>query len=104
MLYIPANNSKSGIYQLLEENDDKGIMFESEGDTLADAIKQDYGSFSDTLRKAFHHENLDLFRRGNEELIEINKPELSVVLSEEIVPADWKAETGWRCLKVIWTS
>ena len=81
MLYIPANNSKSGIYQLLEENDDKGIMFESEGDTLADAIKQDYGSFSDTLRKAFHHENLDLFRRGNEELIEINKPELSVVLS-----------------------
>jgi hypothetical protein len=27
--------------------------------------------------------------------------ELSVVLSEEIVPADWKAETGWRCLKVI---
>jgi hypothetical protein len=27
--------------------------------------------------------------------------ELSIVLSEEIVPADWKAETGWRCLKVI---
>ena len=24
-----------------------------------------------------------------------------MVLSEEIVPADWKAETGWRCLKVI---
>jgi len=81
MLYIPANNSKSGIYQLLEENDGKGIMFESEGDTLADAIKQDYGNFSDTLRKAFHHEHLDLFRRLNNELIEINKPELSVVLS-----------------------
>ena len=81
MLYIPANNSKSGIYQLLEENDVKGIMFESEGDTLADAIKQDYGNFSDTLRKAFHHEYLDLFRRLNNELIEIKKPELSVVLS-----------------------
>ena len=27
--------------------------------------------------------------------------ELSVVLSEEIVPADWKVETGWRCLKVV---
>lgn len=26
--------------------------------------------------------------------------ELSVVLSEEIVPSDWKTETGWRCLKV----
>ena len=27
--------------------------------------------------------------------------ELSIVLSEEMVPADWKAETGWRCIKVI---
>jgi len=27
--------------------------------------------------------------------------ELSVVLSEEMVPAGWKAETGWRCFKVI---
>jgi len=27
--------------------------------------------------------------------------ELSIVLPEEIVPADWKAETGWRCLKVL---
>jgi len=81
MLYIPANNSKSGIYQLLQENDGMGIIFESEGDTLADAIKQDYGNFSDTLRKAFHHEYLDLFRRLNNELIEIKYPELSVILS-----------------------
>ena len=22
-------------------------------------------------------------------------------MPEEIVPADWKAETGWRCLKVL---
>ena len=26
--------------------------------------------------------------------------ELSVVLPEENVPADWLAERGWRCLKV----
>ncbi len=81
MLYIPANNSKSGVYQLLKENEGKGIIFESEGDTLADALKQDYGNFSDTLRKAFHHEYLDLFRRMNDELIEIHHPELSLVLS-----------------------
>ena len=81
MLYIPANNSKSGVYQLLKENKGKGIIFESEGDTLADALKQEYGNFSDTLRKAFHHEYLDLFRRMNDELIEIHHPELSLVLS-----------------------
>lgn len=27
--------------------------------------------------------------------------ELSIVLSEEIVPASWKAERGYRCLKVL---
>ena len=81
MLFIPANNSKSGIYQLLSENGGKGIIFESEGDTLADAIKQDYGNFSDTLRKGFHHESLDLFRRANNEHIEIEHPEISVILS-----------------------
>ncbi len=81
MLFIPSNNSKSGIYQLLEENDGKGILFESEGDTLSDALKQDYGGFSDTLRKAFHGEPLTMFRRLNDEHIEIPNPELSVVLS-----------------------
>lgn len=81
MLFIPANNSKSGVYQLLQENNGKGILFESEGDTLSDALKQDYGGFSDTLRKAFHHEYLDLFRRMNNEHIEIKNPELSVILS-----------------------
>jgi len=81
IIFIPANNSKSGIYQLVEENKGRGILFESEGDTLAVAIKQDFGNFSDTLRKAFHHESLELFRRLNNELIEIKNPELSVVIS-----------------------
>lgn len=81
MLFIPVNNSKSGVYQLLQENNGRGIMYETEGDTLADAIKQDYGNFSDILRKLFHHEPLELFRRQNSELIEIEKPFLSVVLS-----------------------
>lgn len=81
MLFIPANNSKSGIYQLLAENNGSGIIFESEGDTLADAIRQDYGNFSDTLRKSFHHEHLDLFRRMDSEHIEIPNPRISVVIS-----------------------
>ena len=27
--------------------------------------------------------------------------EISVVLPEQVVPAHWKAERGWRCLKVL---
>lgn len=81
MIFLPANNSKSGIIQLLKENNGKGIIFESEGDTLSDALKQDYANFSDILRKSFHHEQISMFRRMNDELIEIDHPELSVVLS-----------------------
>jgi hypothetical protein len=81
MHYIPANSSKSGLIQLVNENKGKGTIFETEGDSLADALKQDYGGFSDVLRKAFHFERLSFFRRTNNEHIEIDNPCVSVVLS-----------------------
>jgi len=81
MLFIPVNNSKSGMLQLLDENQGRGVMFETEGDTLADAIKQDYGNYSDGLRKAFHHEAISFYRRAGKEFREIEHPVLSVILS-----------------------
>jgi len=80
-LFIPANNSSTGVYQLMAENDEKGIFFETEGDTLTRSFKNDFGDFSDGLRKAFHHEHISYHRRGNDEDIEIDNPRLSVVLS-----------------------
>ncbi len=79
--FIPANNSKTGFFELLKENLGRGTLFENEGDTLADAIRQDYGNFSDGLRKAFHHESISYYRRTNREFCEIEAPRLSVVLS-----------------------
>jgi hypothetical protein len=81
MLYIPANNSKSGIVENLADNDGAGVLFETEGDTLADAIKTDYGGFSDILRKGFHQEPISFFRRVGREFREIETPRLSVVLT-----------------------
>ncbi len=81
VLYIPANNSKTGVFELLDSNDGKGIIFETEGDTITDAIKQDYGNYTDGLNKAFHHEAISYYRRGGKELVEIPHPYLSVVLS-----------------------
>ena len=81
LLFLPANNSKSGLIQLLHENGGRGILFESEGDTLADALKQETGNFSDLLRKAFHHEAVSFFRRTDRELRDIEAPEMAVVLS-----------------------
>lgn len=81
MLFIPANNSASGAYQLLADNGGKGLIFETEGDTLSQALKTDYGNYSDGLRKSFHHETLSFFRRKDNEYIDIENPFLSVVLS-----------------------
>jgi len=81
ILFIPANNSSTGIYQLLSNNDGKGIIFETEGDTVSLALKTDYGNYSDGFRNAFHHETIAYYRRTGEESVEIDSPCLSVVLS-----------------------
>jgi len=81
MTFIPANNSKSGLIELMSENEGKGIIFETEGDTLADALKTDHGNFSDILRKAFHHERIAFYRRTGKENIEIENPALAAILS-----------------------
>ena len=74
MLFIPANNSSTGAYQLLGDSDGKGLIFETEGDTLAHAFKSDYGNYSDGFRKAFHHETISYYRRTESHWIYIESP------------------------------
>lgn len=81
MLFIPANNSTTGVFQLLSDNDGRGLMFETEGDTLAQAFKTDYGNYSDGFRKAFHHETISYYRRTDREYVDIENPCLSGVFS-----------------------
>lgn len=81
MLFIPANNSTTGVFQLLSDNDGRGLIFESEGDTLAQAFKSDYGNYSDGFRKAFHHETISYYRRTDREYVDIERPCLSALLS-----------------------
>lgn len=81
MLFIPANNSVTGVYQLISDNKGRGLIFETEGDTLAQAFKSDYGNYSDGFRKAFHHETISYYRRTDREYVDIEKPCLSTVLS-----------------------
>lgn len=80
-IFLPANNSSTGMYEVLKKNNEKGLMFETEGDTLANTFETDYGDFSDGFRKAFHHEPISYHRRLDEEDVEIDTPRLSVVLT-----------------------
>ena len=80
LLILPGNSSKSGLIELIASNG-RGLIFESESDSLTDILKQDYGNFSDILRKAYHHENISFYRRLNKEYFDIESPKLSVLLS-----------------------
>ena len=80
-LFIPANSSSTAVYQVLNDNKGVGLIFETEGDTLANTFKSDFGNFSDGFRKAFHHEPISYNRRKDKEFVEIEKPKLSALLS-----------------------
>ncbi len=81
MLFIPANSSATAVYQVLNDNSGEGLMFETEGDTLANTFGSDYGNYSDGFRKAFHHETISYIRRKDREYVNIKQPKLSTLLT-----------------------
>ncbi|EMY3583312.1 DUF3987 domain-containing protein [Flavobacterium psychrophilum] len=81
VVFIPANTSNAKIIQHLQQNDGTGIICETEADTLGQVFKNDWGSYSDLLRKAFHSEKISISRKTNNEYFEINNPRLAVALS-----------------------
>ncbi|MDM1448156.1 DUF3987 domain-containing protein [Myroides odoratimimus] len=78
---VPANSSSAMIYNFLQDSKDGFVIFESEADTLSNVLKQDYGNFSDLLRKAFHHEPVSISRHTDNRNYHIDSPKLSLVLS-----------------------
>ena len=81
VLYIPANNSSARLIQHLKDGDQQGIFCETEADSMGNVLKQDWGGYSDLLRKAFHHEPISYSRKTNDEFVEIDSPCLSVALA-----------------------
>jgi hypothetical protein len=79
--FIPANTSNAKVIQHLDWNNGKGIICETEADTLGQTLKNDWGGYSDMLRKAFHHEKISFSRKTDNEFVEVNEPRLSVALS-----------------------
>jgi len=80
-LLMLANSSATAFFQILNDNNGAGLMFETEGDTLAQTFKSEHGNFSDGFRKAFHHETISYLRRKDREFVELENPRLSALLS-----------------------
>lgn len=81
VVYIPANTSYAKLIQHLEQNEGAGIICETEADTMGNAMKQEWGGYSELLRKAFHHEKISSSKKNNNEFVEVDYPRLSVALS-----------------------
>ena len=80
-MYLPANSSSSATYRGLNNNHGWGLIFETEGDVLANTLSKDYGDYSTGLRNAFHHEPIRMSRSTNNEHIHIARPNFSCLLS-----------------------
>lgn len=97
MLFIPANSTSTSVYQLLNDNGGKGLIFETEGDTLTKTFENDMGDFSDGFRKSFHHEHISYHRRTGDEDVEVDNPRLSTVLTgtpRQVITLIGDAENG----------
>ncbi len=79
--FIPANSSYAKILQHIQQNEGTGIICETEADSMGNVMKQEWGGYSDMLRKAFHHETISLSRKTNDEYISIKEPKISIALS-----------------------
>ena len=81
IVFIPADCSKARMIEHLKANDGKGIICETEADTMSGAKKQDWGDYSTILRAAFHHETVSSTRKTDNQYDEINDPCLAVALT-----------------------
>jgi len=79
--FIPGNCSSAKVIDHLSNNEGKGIICETEADSLGNVFKQDWGGYSEMLRNGFHHETISFSRKTDNEYILIKEPKLSVTLS-----------------------
>lgn len=87
VLYIPGNISSAAVINHLSNNEGVGIIAESEADTVTVSLRQDWGGFSDLIRKTFHHETVSSSRKGKDgfmlegNFLEIERPKLAIVIT-----------------------
>ena len=79
---ISGNVSSAAMIGCIQANRHFGLIFETEADTLKNTFSNnEWGNWTDILRKCFQHEPVSLLRKKDNEDIEIERPHLSMVLS-----------------------
>ena len=81
MFFIPGDISSAMIVKQLEDNDGIGCICETEADALTNALKQEWGGFSNIIRKGFQAEIISQSRKTDLEYTEIKEPKFSLALT-----------------------
>jgi len=79
--FIAGNISSAMLNIVLESNNGGGCIIETETDTISNALKQDWGNYSTTLRQGFHQETITEMRKTDLEYIIIEEPKFSVSIT-----------------------
>ena len=79
--FIPGNASLTAMVRQLSNNKGFGVIVESEADTLNVAMKNDWGNYSEVLRKAYEFETISQLRKDEDNSFEIDNPRLSIVIT-----------------------
>ncbi|MDX8338767.1 DUF3987 domain-containing protein [Draconibacterium sp. IB214405] len=83
-LFVAADSSAAAVKRNLNLNSGRGIICETEADTLGATLGQEWGEYSDIIRKAFHHEPISYSRMGEKgdiNIEEIDLPRISMCLT-----------------------
>tara|TARA_B100001939_G_scaffold348084_1_gene372502 strand:- start:3607 stop:4422 length:816 start_codon:yes stop_codon:yes gene_type:complete len=81
MFFIPGNTSSAMKTKHLEFNDGMGCICETEADALTNALKQEWGNFSEKIRNGFEAEAITQSRKTDLEYTEIKEPKFSLALT-----------------------
>ena len=81
VFFIPGNTSSAMITKHLEFNDGMGCICETEADALTNALKQEWGNFSEKIRNGFEAEVITQSRKTDLEYTEIKEPKFSLALT-----------------------
>jgi hypothetical protein len=79
--FIPGDTSSAMIVKHLEDNNGMGCICETEADALTNALKQEWGGFSNIIRKGFQAEIISQSRKTDLEYSEIKEPKFSLALT-----------------------
>ena len=79
--FIAGNISSAMLHIVLESNNGGGCIIETETDTISNALKQDWGNYSNILRQGFHQETISEMRKTDLEYIIIEEPKFSVSIT-----------------------